>query len=272
MGIDYVVDYDCEPKRALGLDRILELLKDRSRAAATLELLRQRGEADRPLEEIEFEFVARTPEGDLAPRRVKVKEVLDRAAALEEFAPACEGCPANNTGRAFGCMGAVGYPLSNKGESWLLSRVQPGPGADLLRAFVENIGITGGDISKMRAAGESFFEARTSPARSDLGFPLATDQLLEAIFCKGHLAPSHGAIMLLALSALRLERSVPEASDLPPGSAMLVGKDENGHETAQVYDIPAPDETDDDTIKELKQFLRALFLARGFGVRMLVDY
>src|SRR5437870_4736034 len=46
VGIDYVVDYDCEPKRALGLDRILELLKDRSRAAATLELLRERGEGD----------------------------------------------------------------------------------------------------------------------------------------------------------------------------------------------------------------------------------
>src|SRR5262249_5054085 len=98
VGIDYVVDYDCEPKRALGLDRILEILKDRSRAAAALEVLRERGEADRPLDAIEFEFVARTPDGDLAPRRVNVKDVLLKAAALEEFAPACEECPANNSG------------------------------------------------------------------------------------------------------------------------------------------------------------------------------
>src|SRR5213083_2397156 len=104
MGIDYVVDYDCEPKRALGLDHILELLKDRSRALAALELLRMRGIGDVTLDEVEFEFVARTPEGDMAPRRVRVKDTLDRASALEEFAPACDGCPANNTGRAFGCV------------------------------------------------------------------------------------------------------------------------------------------------------------------------
>src|SRR5580704_14345836 len=136
MGIDYVVDYDCEPKRALGLDHILELLKDRSRAAATLVLLRQRGVSDLPIEQVEFGFVARTPDGDMAPRRMRVKDVLDKASALEEFAPACDSCPANNTGRAYGCVGSIGYPLSHLGEVWLLGRVHRGPGADLLRALL----------------------------------------------------------------------------------------------------------------------------------------
>jgi hypothetical protein len=272
MGIDYVVDYDCEPKRALGLDRIVELLKDRSRAIAALELLRARGAVDLPVADIEFEFVARTPDGDMAPRRVKVKEVLDRASILEEFAPACEGCPANNTGRAFGCVGSIAYPLSEISEAWLIGRVQRGPGADLLRALLQELALTGGDIAKMRAAGETFFEARTAARRDDLGFALAADQLLEVIFCKGHLVPSHAAIVLLALSALRLERPVPEEAELPPGSAMLVGKDENGVASAQLFDIPAPDDEDDDTVKELKAFFRALFLARGFGVRLLIDY
>jgi hypothetical protein len=272
MGIDYVVDYDCEPKRALGLDRIIDLLKDRSRALAALELLRRRGIETPPLDQLEFEFVARTPEGDMEPRRVKVKEVLDRSASLEEFAPACDGCPANNTGRAYGCVGSIGYPLSETGEVWLLARVQRGPGADLLRALLKELSLDGTDIAKMRAAGGTFFEARSAPRREDLGFQLAADQLLEVIFCKGHLVPSHAAIVLVALSALRLERPVPEHEKLPPGSAMLVGKDENGVETAQLFDIPPPGNGDDDTIKELKAFFRALFLARGFGVRMLLDY
>jgi hypothetical protein len=272
MGIDYVVDYDCEPKRALGLDHILELLKDRSRAVAALELLRRRGVDEVPIHEVEFEFVARTPEGDMAPRRVRVKDVLDKASALEEFAPACDGCPANNTGRAYGCVGSIGYPLSQIGEVWLLGRVQRGPGSDLLRALLRELELNGSDIAKMRAAGGTFFEARSAPRREDLGFELATDQLLEVIFCKGHLVPSHAAIVLVALSALRLERPVPEHGKLPPGSAMLVGKDERGLETAQLFDIPPPGEADDDTIRELKAFFRALFLARGFGVRMLLDY
>jgi len=272
VGIDYVVDYDCEPKRALGLDKILEILKDRSRAAAAMELLRARGEADRPVETIEFEFVARTPDGDLAPRRVKVKDVLDRASQLEEFAPACDDCPANNTGRPFGCVGVIGYPLSTSGESWLLARVRRGPGAELLKTFLAELSLTGGDIAKMRAAGEAFFEARQAPAREDLGFALRTDHLLEAIFCKGHLAPPHAAIVLYALSALRLERPAPDEADLPPGSAMVVGKDDEGKPSAQVFDMPAPDPIDDDTVRELKSFFRALFLARGFNVRLLVDY
>jgi hypothetical protein len=272
VGIDYVVDYDCEPKQALGVDRILEIMKDRSRAAAALDLLRARGEIDRPIETIEFEFVARTPDGDLAPRRVRVKDVFDRASALEEFAPACDGCPANNSGRSFGCMGVVGYPLSSHGESWLLARVRAGPGAELLKAFLSELALTGGDIAKMRAAGEAFFESREAPAREDLGFSLRTDQLLEAIFCRGHLVPAHAAIVLIALSALRLERPVPREQDLPPGTAMLIGRDEEGKESAQVFDMPAPSEVDDDTVRELKAFFRALFLARGFGVRLLVDY
>jgi hypothetical protein len=272
VGIDYIVDYDCEPKRALGLDRILEILKDRSRAVAALEVLRARGEADRPLDTIEFEFVARTPDGDLAPRRVNVKEVLDRAASLEEFAPACEECPANNSGRPFGCIGVIGYPLSSLGESWLLGRVRPGPGAELLKDFLQALDLTGGDIAKMRNAGEAFFELRQAPGRDDLGFQLRTDQLLEAIFCKGHLEPVHAAIVLISLSAVRLTKPVPDQRNLPPGTAMLVGKDEQGHESAQVFDMPAPGESDDDTVRELKTFFRALFLARGFGVRLLVDY
>lgn len=272
MGIDYVVDYDCEPKRALGLDHILELLKDRSRALAALELLEEKGVSHLPIDQVEFEFIARTPEGDMAPRRVKVKDVLDRASALEEFAPACDKCPANNSGRAYGCVGSIGYPLSQFGEVWLLGRVQKGPGADLIRALLKELALTGSDIAKMRAAGETFFEARVAPQRGDLGFELATDQLLEVIFCRGHLVPSHAAIVLIALSALRLERPVPDHEKLPPGSAMLVGRDENGVETAQLFDIPAPSPHDDDTVRELKAFFRALFLARGFGVRLLLDY
>ena len=36
--------------------------------------------------------------------------------------------------------------------------------------------------------------------------------------------------------------------------------------------MPGPEHADDDTVRELKNFFRALFLARGFGVRLLVDY
>jgi hypothetical protein len=225
-----------------------------------------------PVDQVEFEFVARTPDGDAAPRRIRVKDVLDRASRLDEFAPACDQCPANNTGRPFGCVGAIGYPLSSFGESWLLDRVQPGPAAYLLRVVFEDVGLTGGNMARMRAAGGSFFEARVTPTRTDLGFSLAADELLEVIFCKGHLIPAHSAMILVVVAGLRFTRPVPDEADLPPGSAMLVARDEAGVESAQLFDIPGPGGDDDDTIRELKTFFRAMFLARGFGVRLLVDY
>ncbi len=272
MGIDYVVDYACEPKKAIGLERIIDLLKDRSRAVAALQLLRGRGN-DAPIESLEFDFVARTPDGDLAPRRVKVKEVLDRAVALDEFAPACEECPANNAGRPYGCIGAVSYPLSHASETWLLGRIRRGPGAEVLRSILVELGPKlGQDIAKMRTANGVFFEARVGPSREDLGFSLLADQLLDLIFCQGPLVPAHASIVLVALAAVRQESPVPETSTLPPGTAMLIGRDANGVESAQLYDIPAPRSDDDDSVKELKAFFRALFLARGFGVKLLVDF
>ena len=47
MALDYVIDYDCAPKRALGTAGILERLKARERATAIIRLYRRSG--DRPL-------------------------------------------------------------------------------------------------------------------------------------------------------------------------------------------------------------------------------
>ena len=84
----------------------------------------------------------------------------------------------------------------------------------------------------------------------------------------------NAALYVIERRALEPYRALPapRRDELPPGSAIVVVRDEEGNESAHVFDMPAPDEEDDDTVRELKGFFRALFLAKGFNVRLLVDY
>ena len=56
-----------------------------------------------------------------------------------------------------------------------------GPAPTCSGPSLKELSLDGSDIAKMRAAGGTFFEARLAPRREDLGFQLATDQLLEVI-------------------------------------------------------------------------------------------
>src|SRR5215204_1403660 len=122
MAIDYVIDYDCEPKRTLTTDGILERIKGRERAAMIIKLFRENGD-DRPPSEMGFEFTRRAAEGEEDTQLIVVQHILDEVEDLKPLEPYCRGCPANRAGRPFGCMSFVQYPISGKGEAWLLNQL-----------------------------------------------------------------------------------------------------------------------------------------------------
>lgn len=264
MAIDYSIDYQCIPKQRLGVGGILERIKGRARAEAVIATYREQGD-DRPATQIGFEFTQMTPEGQSETRVIIAQDMLDAAEALTPLEEYCFGCPANNTGQPFGCMAQIEYPLSAQGENWLLNQLPDNrePLAWLLlRQGVRHLGKQDETLQAMRAKGHPYFELETAPEKLFGEFVVTSNNLFEMMFLSGHLRPSYAAMLLIFLGAIRRDLEADTFMQLSevPDDALLV------------YPFLLKDSSEDDrTVVQLKRFLRALWLAWGLNVRLLLD-
>ncbi|MBZ0285828.1 MAG: hypothetical protein K8L97_34185 [Anaerolineae bacterium] len=264
MAIDYSIDYKCFPKQELTTEGILERIKGRARADAVVDLFRRNGD-DRPASEMGFEFVRSTPEGAQETRVIYVQEMLDRAAELTPYETYCQGCPANNTGVPFGCMGQIEYPISGVAEIWLLNAL---PTTEetlpwlLLKQAIEEFKVDGSTVNPLRAAGQTYFQEKGVLVRR-LGEIVAnTNQIFEMLFTVGHIKPSYASILLLLFKAI--------SRSLEADQIMAISKSpDDAFENHPFLLKPEPD--DDASITQFKQFFRALYLAWGLNVPLLLD-
>lgn len=265
MAIDYIIDYDCIPKQTIGTDGILQRLKARERAHTVIKLFRDHGD-DRPPSEMGFEFVRRTPEGEEETQVIVVQDLLDEAQALTPLEPHCAGCPANRTGQPFGCMGFVGYPISERGESWLLDRL-PVPDEPLvwllLRQVVKEFEYDGASVREWRETANTFFEAADVKVRRLGELKVDANQMFEILFGRRpYIMPKQAALLLLVLNVIERDLEADEIRALNPAPADAL---------ARYPLIISDDEADDATIRELKDFLRALYIAWALDVNLLID-
>lgn len=265
MAIDYVIDYDCVPKQTLGTDGIVERLKSRERAETIISMFRQNGD-DRPPSEMGFEFTRSTPEGEEETQLVVVQDILDYVADLNPIAHHCRGCPANRTGTPFGCTGFIQYPITGKGEEWLLNQL---PSVNeplvwlLLKQGVENFNYDGKQMAALRAEGDVYFEDNQAAFRFLGEFNLNANQIFEMIFVVGDIIPNHGAIMLLFYNAIeRSELQANEIMALAPADEEKIRKHPFLHQIIQ---------GDDRTIAELKEFFNAMYIAWALNVKLKID-
>lgn len=266
MAIDYIVDYGCVPKQTLGTEGILERLKGRARAEAIIGLYRKSGDR-RPPSEMGFELSRTNAQGEEETKVIVVQSLLDAAAELDPLEHYCVGCPANAADRPFGCMNFVQYPLSAAAEVWLLKQL-PSPDEPLpwllLRQTMTEMGYTGAPTAPLRATG-SYFADANGFAR-DLGeFQVTTNQVFEMMFMLGHILPAHAGALLLFFNAIPRNG---EADDLTLILDRLLPTDEL--RTRYPFQH-APDDADDATTAELKQFLFGLWHAWSLNVRTLLD-
>ena len=206
MAIDYGIAYDCPPKRLMGAEGILERVKSRAHAETVIALYREGGD-QRPPTEMEFEMTRTNLEGVEESRVINVQGLLDFAAQLNPLARHCEGCPANVTGKPFGCYGAVQYPISAAAERWLLDSL-PGIAEPLiwllLRQGVQELGYDGASVAPLRAD-PTYFEEHRLPGRDLTEFIFTGNQMFEMLFLVGAIQPSHAGMLLLLLGAIRRE-------------------------------------------------------------------
>jgi hypothetical protein len=264
MAIDYIIDYDCEPKRALTTQGIVDRLKGEERALKIIQLFRANGD-QRPPSEMGFEFTRSTPEGVEENRVVVVQDLLDAAAELRPYEHHCIGCPANRAGRPFGCIDYIEYPISGAGEAWLLDRM-PVPDDTLvwllLKQGVEEFKYDGASIVPLRSASDAYFED-SEPASRILGeFVLDANQVFEMLFAVGAVNPNHSAILLLFTGAIPRDVEAEDVMHLTPAPADVESR-------FPFLLRPSPDE--DLTVAQLKAFLHALYIGWKLHVAVLVD-
>lgn len=264
MAIDYVIDYACYPKQELTTEGLVERIKGGARAEAVIDLFRRSGD-NRPVSEIGFEMARSTPDGTEETRVIMVQDLLDKAEELKPLETYCQGCPANNTGTPFGCVGQIEYPISGVAEIWLLNQL-PTPDQTLpwmlLRQALEEFQNDGSSVNPLRTAGQTYFQERGVLVRGLGEFNVNTNQVFEILFTVGHIRPSFASVLLLLFGAIR--------RDLEANEIMLLSTSpEDAFDRHPFLLMPADE--DDHSITQLKRFFRALYLAWGLNVRLLLD-
>lgn len=212
MAIDYIVEYDCVPKRALSANGIRERLKERARAEEVIEWFRAAGDTREPAQ-MGFEFSHSTP-GDPGDKQlIVVQDLLDHAAALDDYESHCASCPANRRGNAYGCIGFIQYPITARAETWLLERL-PVPDEPLvwllLKQGIQKLGYDGASLRALREAdgdvdaqARTYFELPIAPERRLGELRVSGDQALEMIFGVGErVIPNHAGVLLLFFGAI----------------------------------------------------------------------
>ncbi|NLX09121.1 MAG: hypothetical protein GXY36_05660 [Chloroflexi bacterium] len=266
MGIDYIIHYGCEPKRALTTEGILERLKGRDRALKIIELYRQRGD-DRPPARMGFEMVRRLPDGAEETQIVVVQDLLDAAGELEPWEPYCAGCPANRAGRPFGCIGTINYPISARAERWLLEQLpdndEPLPYM-LLQKALQEMGYTGTTAASLRQQTGVFFEGPHTLVRDFGGFTVSGDQVFELLFLSGPIRPAHATLLLQFFGGIPrdLEADTIMQLAVPPSQEWI-------DEHTPLLVGPRP--TDDESTVAIKEFLHALHIGYRLAVPVLLD-
>lgn len=264
MAIDYSIDYPCIPKQELTAEGIVERLKGEERARKIISLFRQHGD-NRPPSEMGFEFTRSTPDGSDETRVVVVQDLLDEAAKLKPYEHYCANCPANIRKRPFGCMGFIQYPISHAAEQWLLDRL-PVPDEPLvwllLRQGIKEFEYDGLSVRPLRDNSDAYFEERSVFSRKLGEFVIDSNQLFEMIFAVGNIYPNHAALLLLFLHAINRDIEADAIMHITPAP---LDADE------QYPFLMQPQDSDDSTIDELKQFFFALYTAWKLSVPLLLD-
>jgi hypothetical protein len=266
MGIDYIVDLDCVPKRALTVEGLMSRLKGRDRAEKIIQLYREQGDL-RPPQRMAFEMVRRLPDGSEEVELIVVQHLLDAAQELMPWEADCAGCLANAGGQPFGCTGTINYPLSEAGERWLLQQLPDGEHPlifMLLGRALRDMGYSGEHGAALRAQPGVFLTSAQAPARNLGALTISGDQVFEMLFLSGPIYPAHGALLLQFFGAMPPDLDADVMMQLadPPSGAWI---------DARLPFLHTPDPRDDPTIAALKMFFYALYVAYCLGVPLLLD-
>lgn len=120
----------------------------------------------------------------------------------------------------------------------------------------------GSSVNAMRSEGQPYFQEHAVLARAIGELSVSSNQLFEMLFVSGHIRPMYAAMLLLIFKCIR--------RDMEADEVMAVSKSPDDAFERYPFAM-APDSDDDSSIRQFKEFFRALYLAWGLGARLLLD-
>lgn len=192
-----------------------------------------------------IEIAVKGPDGVAKQTQVTVGQLLDVIEPLSELDGECKGCPANVSGRSFGCIGKVNYPIRKEAEDWLLARL-PDDAKDTnlaeLLQYLADLGIDGAPVEAQRARSR-MFERRETAVRKWGGWfggkkQVTSSQLLHLLAFGEAIGPEQAQLYTRLLGLARLGAEPESASN---------------------------------AVEQLKIFLRAVNLSGRLGARLAVE-
>lgn len=265
MSIDHVIDYPCTPKDTLTTPGLLARIKAGQRADSIIRLYRERGD-NRPPAEMGFEMVRRAADGTEEVQVVIVQDLIDQSVALDSLKRHCAGCPANVSGKGFGCFNYVNYPISSKAEVWLLKRL-PTPDEPLifllLQQTVQDLTadrVVADQLAGMRQRPGVYFESGEVLGRRYDETTITTNHLFQLLFLPESIQPAYAALLLLLLGVIPRQMDAESLMRLTPA-------DPASPLPVLIRDEPA----DDESIHTIKHFLTAVHRAHSLNVSVSLD-
>lgn len=263
MPIRYYLDADCVPRQELGGEGLLTLVARLEMASQIAATFREAGITDPGA--MTFTEQRSTAPGETSERELSVQDILNEAEPLQGLADHCLTCPAALDGTPFSCHKAVELPISAIGEKWLLDRLALA-GTRSFALFAkelrENDYGSAPIIANWRKA--RFLQAR-EPYKAPRGpLTVTTDALLHQLLLDGDHVPERALQILLQYEALRAE----DGDNGEDFAARLERLEEEGDTRIDFAIEPGND--DDETTRELKQMLFALYRAFALHVPLAV--
>ncbi len=259
MAIRYYIDLNCKPRTEIGESELLTLLTRWELAQSVRDQFKEKYNTT---DEAKMRFRERVvdPNGEIEKRETSVADIRRECEALGKYSDHCDNCPANLDKTAYSCHQKIGFPLSARAEQWLVDQVAPtgSRGAELfIEACSQNDYGSAPLFANWRKAG--FLEGKETVKGDRGGLLVSSDQVLNELFLVGDIMPNHALGIFVHLQAL-------VSSDNRTGDD-LIDLIENIDNSQSAEDAPTidfnikPEADDDESIREIKQFLFALFRA-----------
>lgn len=247
MTIEFALQKPCAARRHTPEVKLRSMVRHAGVAEAAIARFREKfphADNETLITKCTVEIAVKRPDGTPIQTQVTVGKLQEMTEPLSELDSECRGCPANLSGRSFGCIGSLNTPIRKEAEDWLLARLpDDAKDADLaeLVLFLADHGLDGAPVEAQRS--RSLFERKEAAVRKWGGWFGAKTQLT-----------SSQLLQMLAFG----ETIVPEQAQL---YTRLLG-------LARLSAEPAPASA---AVQEFKTFLRAVNLAGRLDVRLAVD-
>lgn len=264
MPIRYFVDLNCGARKQVGDKELLRLISRWNQADSIHRQFHDKFGLDDE-SKMRFREKMASPDGEMKKREISVAELRGECGVLMELKGECTQCPAAIDSSPYSCTQTIALPISEKAEQWLVKQIAPS-GTRALELFIDACSRAGyGNIdifANWRKAG--FLEAKEMAKDERDGLLVTSDQVLHELFLVGDLMPPHLLGLLVHLQALGTTdgRSGDELLALMEG----VTDTSSMEETPMIDYALMPDESDDDSVRELKQFLFVAF--RAFSLEL----